>query len=232
MNTYRCVFFDLDHTLWDYETNCEESLLVLFDRHRLLSLGAVAFPEFLKNFIAINNEMWDLHDRGLLSRDAIRNDRFHRVMLKSGIDHYELSLQVSKDYLSESPRGRNVIPHALDVLQYLHEKKYPVYIITNGFDEIQSTKAKSSGIDRYIDKIITSEEAGHKKPAQGIFDYALSLSGFGHHEAIMIGDNLITDIGGARNAGISQVFFNPRASPHEESVTYEIKSLTELKNIL
>ena len=123
------------------------------------------------------------------------------------------------------------MPQAIETLDYL-VSAYPLYIITNGFDEIQSTKLASSGIHKYFKKIITSELAGHKKPEREIFDYALKQDGFLCHQAIMIGDNLLTDMAGARNAQLDHVFFNPNKIIHQEPVTYEINCLPELKNIL
>jgi putative hydrolase of the HAD superfamily len=231
MARYQCVFFDLDHTLWDYESNCAETLHDLYHRYRLEQQGAASFPEFLKTFITINNRLWDDYDHGRIDRDVLRLKRFSRVLKEAGVDDYEMSLRLSHDYLSESPKGKNLMPQAIETLDYL-AGAYPLYIITNGFDEIQSTKLASSGIHRYFKKIITSEQAGHKKPEREIFDYALKQDGFQPHEAIMIGDNLLTDMAGARNANLDQVFFNPNNVSHQEPVTYEINRLGELRGIL
>ncbi len=231
MAGYQCVFFDLDHTLWDYETNCAEAMAVLYHRYELELRTTASFPEFLRTFIRINNALWDQFDRGQIHRDVLRYERFHRILKEVGVDDYEMSLQLSRDYLSESPKGKNLIPQAIETLDYL-AAGYPLYIITNGFDEIQLTKLASSGIDKYFKKIITSEQAGHKKPAREIFDYALAKNGFHSHQAVMIGDNLLTDMAGARNAEMDHVFFNPTRAPHEDPVTYEISSLQELKDIL
>ena len=107
-----------------------------------------------------------------------------------------------------------------------------MYIITNGFDEIQGTKLTSAGIEKYFKDVITSEKAGHKKPAKEIFNYTLQLNGYQPDEAIMIGDNLLTDIAGARNASIDTVFYNANKIEHNTKVTHEITSLKELKSIL
>ena len=107
-----------------------------------------------------------------------------------------------------------------------------MYIITNGFDEIQSTKLQSSGIEKYFQEVVTAQKAGYKKPAKEIFHYALDKEGILSHQAIMIGDNLITDIGGAKNAAIDAVYLNPTGVSHNENVTYEIRSLNELTTIL
>lgn len=230
-SSYKCVFFDLDHTLWDYETNSEEALSELYERYELARQGAAHFPVFFKNFVEINTQLWDQYDRGEIHRDVIRQDRFNRVFTQSGIDNLPLSLEFSADYLRESPRKGNLVPFAREVLQYL-KKKYPLYIITNGFEEIQGTKMESSGITEYFQNVITSARAGHKKPAKEIFEFALSENGFKAHESIMIGDNLLTDIAGARNASIDHVFYNPNQVVHQEQVDYEIRSLLELTHIL
>jgi putative hydrolase of the HAD superfamily len=105
-------------------------------------------------------------------------------------------------------------------------------IVTNGFEEIQYTKMESAGITSYFKNVVTSARAGHKKPAKEIFEFALSEAGFGPHEAVMIGDNLLTDIGGAHNASVDTVFFNPNKINHEEKPRYEIHDLKQLMDIL
>ena len=163
MVAYQCVFFDLDHTLWDYETNCAETLQDIFHRYELQHRGVISFPEFLKAFLNVNNSLWEQYDRGHIGHESIRYERFHRILKEVGVDDYEMSLRLSKHYVSESPKGKNLMPQAIEILDYL-AASYPLYIITNGFAEIQSTKLASSGIGKYFKKIITSEQAGHRKP--------------------------------------------------------------------
>jgi YjjG family noncanonical pyrimidine nucleotidase len=227
---YKCVFFDLDHTLWDYETNSEEALKELYEKYGLCD-HCTPFEQFYKGFVRINNEIWDQHDRGLVGKDVIRNERFHRVFLDAGLDNYKLSLDFSAEYISESPKKKNLVAHAKDVLDYLRPR-YPLYIITNGFEEIQATKMASSGITDYFRGVITSARAGYKKPEKEIFEFALKENGFVCSDSIMIGDNLLTDIAGARSALVDTVFYNPYKAPHAEPVTYEIHSLKELTQIL
>lgn len=228
---YKCVFFDLDHTLWDYETNSEEALKELYEKYGLCDHGCTPFDQFYKGFVKINNEIWDQHDRGLIGKDVIRNERFHRVFLHAGVDNRDLSLRFSAEYIAESPKKKNLVAHAKDVLDYLMPR-YPLYIITNGFEEIQATKMASAGITGYFKGVVTSARAGYKKPEREIFEFALKENGFVCSESIMIGDNLLTDIAGARNASVDTVFYNPYKVTHDEAVTYEITSLKELTQIL
>jgi putative hydrolase of the HAD superfamily len=231
MKSYRSILFDLDHTLWDYETNSTETLHELFYEHKLAEIGVPTIAEFLKTFVTVNTHLWELYDLGKISRDVIRYDRFHKIMLHMGIDNYELSLKLSDDYVEKSPKKGTLMPNAIEILEYLHPR-YPMTIVTNGFDEIQSTKLASSGITSYFKSVVTSARAGHKKPAKEIFEFALSESGFYSHETLMIGDNLLTDIGGARNAALDTVFYNPNKISHQEYTHYEIHDLNELKDIL
>ena len=229
--SYKCIFFDLDHTLWDYESNSEESLLELYQLYKLETLGAVPFPAFYQNFVRINNHIWDQYDRGEIGREVIRNDRFNRVFQQSGVNNYDLSLAFSADYIRESPKKSKLVPHAKEVLDYL-KPRYPLFIITNGFEEIQGTKLQASGITHYFESVVTSARAGHKKPAKEIFEFALNQNGFRAEDTIMIGDNLLTDIAGARNASIDHVFFNPNKLEHNTTVDFEIHSLKELTTML
>ena len=227
---YKCILFDLDHTLWDYEMNSREALSELYIDFELEKNG-VEEEKFLSTFYVINNELWDQYDRGLLHRDVIRNERFHKILLALGVNDYEMSLALSHEYIEISPKKKNLIEGCKETLDYLHPK-YPMVIVTNGFDEIQSTKLSSSGIDHYFKGIITSARAGHKKPAKEIFEFALSETNVSPHEAIMIGDNLLTDIAGAVNAKIDTVFFNPNKIQHQTVVSHEIETLRELMNFL
>lgn len=231
MKRYKCVLFDLDHTLWDYETNSEETLKVLFSQFRLQDKGVTSFNYFFQTFCRVNLGLWDLYDRGLIGQDVIRKERFHKVLKETGVEDYALSLQFSATYLAELPKKENLLPHAKQTLDYLHGK-YPMVIVTNGFDEIQATKLMSGGIHGYFKTIVTSQRAGSKKPAREIFEFALSEVGHSHADSIMIGDNLQTDIAGARAAGIDTIYFNPAGTPHGEPVTFEIGSLLQLQELL
>jgi putative hydrolase of the HAD superfamily len=227
---YKCLLFDLDHTLWDYETNSREALSELYVSFQLEKRG-VEEEKFLHTFYIINNELWDLYDRGLLHRDVIRNERFHKILFALGVDDLKMSLQLSHEYVEQSPKKKNLMDGCKETLEYLNSK-YPMVIVTNGFDEIQSTKLLAGGIDQYFKSVVTSARAGYKKPSKEIFEFALQESNVSAYEAIMIGDNLLTDIAGAKNANIDTVLFNPNKMEHQTLVNYEIETLRELMNFL
>lgn len=228
---YKCILFDLDHTLWDFETNSSTTLAELYTTHNLQTRGVAPFPEFKKVFSRINTDLWTRYDAGLINRDEIRFHRFRSILAHFGIHDEALSMTLSDEYVMQSPKKSALMPNAIESLEYL-AGRYPMTIITNGFDEIQGTKLASSGITHYFKSVVTSARAGHKKPAREIFDFALAENGFAHYEAIMIGDNLLTDIGGARNALVDTIYYNPDRVNHQESVNYEIHDLKQLIDIL
>jgi YjjG family noncanonical pyrimidine nucleotidase len=228
---YTCVLFDLDHTLWDYEVNSRETLYELYHNHDLLSKGILEFEKFHQQFRTVNAELWELYDTGKIDSHVIRNERFRKILQPFYIFEEKLCQELSHDYLNMCPTKGNLIPDALNVLEYL-DKKYKLTVVTNGFEEIQNLKLSSSRLTNYFGHVITSQKAGCKKPSKEIFQHALKMNGAECHEAIMIGDNLITDIGGARNASIDSVFFNPDNVKHDVAVSYEIKKLNELLEIL
>ena len=231
MKSYRCILFDLDHTLWDFETNSHETLQELYHQHKLESRGVDSFTSFYDTFVEINTRLWEHYDLGKINRETIRFERFHGILEKLGIDDTPLSLRLSDEYVTLSPKKSALLPNAKEVLEYLHPR-YPMTIVTNGFEDVQFTKMNSSGLSSYFKNVVTSARAGHKKPSKEIFEFALSESGFQSHEAVMIGDNLLTDIGGAHNASVDTVFFNPHKISHEEKPHFEIHDLKQLMDIL
>jgi putative hydrolase of the HAD superfamily len=228
---YKCIFFDLDHTLWDYEKNSRETLADLYEHFTLKQHGVTDVDQFSVIFKDVNEKLWELYDRGLIDSDYIRRERFKQILQKFDAYTEELSSALSHEYLHNCPKRNNLMPHAFETLQYLSER-YNLTVVTNGFEEIQHTKLTSSNLLHFFDHVVTSQKAGHKKPAREIFEYALRSNAINAPEAMMVGDNLITDIGGARNASIDVTFFNPFETEHEETLHYEIKNLKELCDLL
>lgn len=231
MTSYRCILFDLDHTLWDFETNSHQTLHELYHHYQLEDRGVTNFTDFYNTFVEINTKLWEQYDLGLVSRETIRFERFHGILAKLGVDDLPLSLKLSDEYVAQSPKKSGLMPDAIEVLEYLFPR-YPMTIITNGFEEVQYTKLNSSGLTPYFKNVVTSARAGFKKPSKEIFEFALAEGGFDKHEAVMIGDNLLTDIGGAHNASLDTIYFNPTKIKHEANPKYEIHELKQLMDIL
>ncbi len=228
---YNCIFFDLDHTLWDYETNSAETLVELYQQYDLQGKGLDSCDQFITQFKDVNTKLWDQFDTGAITSDVIRTERFKRVLEPFGIRNQTLSDDLTRDYLALCPQKGHVMPYAFEILDYLSEH-YTLSVITNGFEEIQHMKLDASKLSPYFDHVITSQKAGCRKPSCDIFKFALDCHSIRHHEALMVGDNLITDIGGACNAYIDAVFFNPEKIEHSGHSAYEIHCLSELRRFL
>jgi len=228
---YSCIFFDLDHTLWDYESNSCDTLNELYTQYNLKERGVTSCENLNTQFRLVNNKLWDLFDRGKITSDVIRKERFPQILAAFQIRDEKLCADLAHDYITECPKKGKLMPHAIETLDYLSQY-YDMSVITNGFEEIQHCKLKAGSLTSYFDHIITSERAGNRKPSCEIFNFALSCHGIKNHQAIMIGDNLITDIGGACNAYIDAVFFNPEKNAHEGHYMREIHSLAELQGFL
>jgi len=228
---YEHIFFDLDHTLWDLETNSRETFSELFVKYRLNEKGIVSFEDFLNKYLHINNRMWDEYRKGLIDKDTLRYSRFYEVFQLFGINDRTLAETIGNEYVKNAPLKTNLFPYAIEILTYL-QIKYSLHIITNGFEEVQHIKMKNSGIEHYFKNTITSEKAGYKKPDVRIFNYAIKLANAKIDNSLMIGDNLEADIIGAREAGMHQLFFNPKGEKHSEEITYEITSLKQLRDLL
>lgn len=232
--TYNFVFFDLDHTLWDHETNATQTLKEIFSRYDLLAYGIDSVDYFIERYNEINNELWEKYNAGQLSKSYLRDERFRLVFEAVDADPMPPRAtldSMNKEYLSECPKKTALIEGAKEVLDYLYEK-YPLFIITNGFEEIQSIKMEGSDISKYFRKVITSEKAGFKKPQAGIFQYAMKHCQAHPEQSIMIGDNLKADINGAKNYGIDQVYLNEKPGDTDSGATHEISHLKQLMSIL
>jgi putative hydrolase of the HAD superfamily len=228
---YKHIFFDLDHTLWDFNRNSRETLEELFEIYSLKNYGIAVFEDFVQTYREVNDEKWELYRKGRLSKTELRATRFYDTLLRFEVDHPELAAEIDREYISRSPHKTNLFPHALDVLGYLSEK-YQLHIITNGFTEVQDIKLTKSGLKPYFTHKITSEIAGVNKPDPKIFAFALHTAGARRDESMMVGDNLQVDIIGARKVGLDQVYFNPDKKPHGEKVTHEIDNLNHLRTLL
>jgi len=230
-NNYRHIFFDLDHTLWDFENNATAVLLELHQELDLKNLGCNDAKQFVDTFHEINLELWRLHDLDEIDIHDLRHTRFTRVFDRMGLKKVTVPPELGDLYLERCPQGKLVLPHAHDVLAYLHDK-YRLHIITNGFDDIQQVKLKSASLDNFFDVVVTAGGCGYKKPDKKIFDYALQQTGASAELSLMVGDNLDSDIIGAQNAGIDHIFFNPGRTFHQHQVDHEIYCLSELKNLI
>jgi len=228
---YQHIFFDLDHTLWDHDRNSIETLMELFHLYDLDQLGSFDQNQFVQVYKQVNQDLWRRYRMSEVDQAYIRKYRFALVFIALKVAPDRVPFDISRHYLEQSPLKSHVFPHTYELLDYL-KTKYTLSIITNGFEDVQHIKMKSSGLDHYFTEVITSERAGCLKPDPNIFDFACQELNTLPDQCIMIGDNLETDILGARNAEIDQIFFNPEQQSHQIEVTFEVQHLKELEAIL
>lgn len=226
---YRHLFFDLDHTLWDFRTN---SRAVLRELHAELGLAARDIPAdgLIEVFEEVNDGLWERYEAGRLDKEVLRVLRFRNTLLQFGVKDERLARELGDAYIGRSPLRSALNPGALELLTDLRPH-YGIHLITNGFAEVQGLKLASSRIHHLFDVVLTSEQAGARKPAAAIFHHALRSAKAEVHESLMIGDNAQADIAGARAVGIDQVHYAPEG-PRDPEATYGIAHFDELRPIL
>lgn len=232
---YKHLFFDLDHTLWDFEANSRQTLEELYQHMNLEAKGVNDFARFHKNYLVHNDKLWDRYRNGLVKVDELRWKRMWLTLLDFKIADESLSREMGNIFLDLLPTRKILFPYAIEILDYLAEKKYQLHLITNGFEKTQHSKLKNSGLDKYFTEVITSEGSNSLKPNKEIFEYAFQKTGAVPNESIMIGDSMDVDILGAVNAGIDQVYVNHLTKEpmmvNDRLPTFTIYSLKELENI-
>jgi len=227
---YKCIFIDLDDTLWDFHANARSSLQELYTAK---NLGRYfdSFDQYFNIYAKRNVELWEQYGKGTISKEELSLERFRHPLLQVGIDNAALADQIGEEYMELLPIRTALVPHAKELLNYLHPK-YSLTIVSNGFVEVQYKKLQSSGIAPYFAHIVLSEAAKALKPDKRIFEYAMQLNGVTAPECIMIGDSYEADIRGAQNARIDQIYFQPSPTSDKKPATYRVKSLEEIMEII
>lgn len=226
---YKNLFFDLDNTLWDFKTNAEQTLKELLSE---LTPEADQM-QFLKQYYLINKHLWLQYRNGDISKEFLRETRFKLAFEAIGLQYSSSFIHnISESYLHESPLKSAVFAGTYEILEYLKTKGYRLFLITNGFIEVQIKKIKHSKLDPYFERMITSDEAGYQKPNKKIFEFALKSSNSKKNESLMIGDDQDTDIVGAINYGMDCIWFNPNRETPRTKPDYTIQHLLEIKKLL
>jgi len=231
MSKYKHLFFDLDHTLWDFDANAKLTLEEIYHALQLNTLGVYDFHLFYTTYLAHNEKLWEKYRHGLIKVDDMRWKRMWYTLIDFKIGDEKLAKDMGLRFLNLLPTRTLLFPHTLECLDYLTTKGYQLHLITNGFEETQHSKLKHSGIATYFIEVITSECSNSIKPKKEIFEYALMKANAKPTESIMIGDSLEVDIQGAMNAGIDQVFVNHNSLHCSIQPTYMVHSLKELEGI-
>jgi putative hydrolase of the HAD superfamily len=225
MLAYTDIFFDLDHTLWDFERNSALAFEAVLAANGI----PVEIQAFLSHYVPINHSYWERYRHDRISQETLRHGRLKDTFdaLDIAIDEATIGI-ISDGYIEELPRRAYLFDGAIDVLDYL-SRKYRLHIITNGFAGVQERKIATALIGGYFATVTDSETAGFKKPHPGIFTYALNRAGASAGSSLMVGDCIDADVKGALNAGMDAILFHEDANPLGFR---QIRHLTELKNLL
>ena len=231
MKETKDIFFDLDHTLWDFDANSAQTISELFKKYSLFSKLNCSAEDFFPVYLQINNDLWHLYDHGKISKEELRITRFQRAFENFNYSNERLASQIDEEYILTCPIKGVLLNGAVEVLQYLKARDYNLHIVTNGFKEIQSIKLNTSNILAYFSSITTGECAKANKPSNLIFDLAFKRSGANLMSSVFIGDNPQTDIVGAKNYGMKTIWYNSRNLPFVVEPDLEIQQLKELQHI-
>lgn len=229
---YKDLFFDLDHTLWDFELNSKETMQELYGTHHIAALGITDFDAFFNIYTAHNHRLWDRYSKGFIKQEELRWKRIYLSLLDFKIANEQLSKEMSLEFLQILPTKKKLFPHTIEILNYLKEKDYKMHLITNGFESVQMQKIKNANIAHYFSEVITSETSNSLKPNKEIFEFALKTTNATLSESIMIGDNETADIQGGINIGMDTVFVNHLNVAPTIPATYTITHLKELEALL
>ncbi len=229
---YRHIFFDLDHTLWDFDANAKESLAELYISFKLQEKLVTSFDLFYTTYLKHNHILWERFENGFITSEELKWKRMWRSLLDFKIADENLAKEMGVQFLEILPTKKKVFDYTFEILDYLIDKKYTLHLITNGFEKTQRSKLHNAQLSGYFTQVITSEISNSMKPQKEIFEYAVKKANTNICESIMIGDNQNADITGAINAGMDAVFVNHIKAECSTMPTHTIYHLKELESIL
>lgn len=233
MTQYRNIFIDLDDTIWDFTANSHVSLKITYQDLDIARIFPI-YEEFSSQYYAKNSELWALYHHGQIDKDFLIVERFAYLLRNKGIQDpaNRLASRMNEYYLDTLAQQNKLIEGGYELLKYLQEKEYKLYILSNGFKEVQRRKLQSAGIDHFFKRIVLSDEIGITKPDRRLFDYALQVTGSIAKETLMIGDNYDADIMGAANAGWGHIYFDRHykgiAGPEPQHTVHTLQEITQI----
>lgn len=228
---YKNLFFDLDDTLWAFSLNARDTFEEMYLKYRYDRFFD-SFQHFYALYQRRNVELWEEYGNGQVTKEELNRQRFLYPLQVVGAEDAALAKSFSDDFFAVIPTKSHLMPHAREVLEYL-SPRYNLYILSNGFQELQCHKMRSSGIDGFFKKVVLSDDIGVLKPWPEIFHFALSATQSELRDSLMIGDSWENDITGAKRVGMHQAFYNVAGKtdlPFQP--TYQLSDLKELMQIL
>jgi putative hydrolase of the HAD superfamily len=235
---YTHLFFDLDNTLWDFEQNSQIAMQKTLSHFKLNEKG-IGFEAFYDSYTTHNKQLWSEYREGKVIKKELKRLRFEQTFKELGITGID-PLEMNLFYLTEMPLQTNLVEGAVELLNYLALRGYYLFIITNGFREVQLKKIEVSGLQKYFTKVYISEDIKAPKPSQKIFEHAIKSSNAKKETSLMIGDDYQTDIVGALQFGIDAAWLDSSSRlQHINNLIasasnnfFTVRSIRELKQIL
>ena len=231
MKQYKHIFFDLDHTIWDFDKNAEETLQELYGTYKLADIGLNSCDAFIETYTRHNHSLWAQYHLGQITKAQLRDARFKTTFKELGLNPDLIPEDFEDAYVNLCPTKTNLFPHAHETLAYL-QGKYTLHLITNGFKDSVDLKLNGTNLLGYFDQVIVSEIVGVNNPDPAIFTYAVNAAGTVKEESIMIGDSIEADIRGALGFGMDAIYFNPFGLEKPDDVPVQISHLKELTLML
>ncbi len=231
MSKIQHVFFDLDRTLWDFESNSKCALEQLFEELKLHD-HLESFETFHNTYKKMNAAWWNQYRKGQVEKEALRVGRFSDTLKSFEIENDSLALKLANRYVEVSPYQTNLFPGTIETLESLKKEQHTLHIITNGFKEVQFIKLQNSQLIHYFDDVLCSEEVGVNKPDPHVFRSALQRANAHSDESLMVGDDFEADILGAEKCGIKGVLFDPHDHFQQNSAVRKIRTLEEIHPIV
>ena len=228
---YKHLFFDLDHTIWDFDKNAQETLHELYHLYNLNQLGLHSPELFIEVYTHNNHQLWADYHLGKITKQILRHTRFSKTFIDMGVSPDHIPNKFENDYVTICPTKTNLFPQAHATLTYLRDK-YTLHLISIGFKESTEMKISTTGLAEYFTTVVISEVVGYNKPHPAIFEYALNAANAGISESLMIGDSIEADIRGAQDFGMKAIYFNPEGKERPDDVRHEITCLSELISLL
>lgn len=230
MKKYKAVLLDFDDTLIDTQGYAKTCLRNMFKEFHLDKYFE-SFDVFFKTYHEHTHQLWTEYALNKIDKATLMKERFSRPLVSTPFSEKEVE-KINNHFLSQVIKINETIEGAHDLLEYLKNKGYKLVMLSNGFSEMQYDKISNVGFDGFFDEVILSDAVGVNKPHRIIFEKALEEVGVTANEAIMIGDNFLADIIGAKKSGIDQIWYNPHKIKEDEKATYEVTTLKEIMNIL
>lgn len=231
MKQYTHIFFDLDHTIWDFDKNAEETLHELYGTYKLADIGVHSADLFIETYTRHNHRLWAQYHLGEITKDELRDARFKSTFTELGLQPGLMPIDFEDAYVNLCPTKTNLFPHAHETLEYL-QGKYTLHLISNGFKDSTRLKVAGTGLGKYFQHVIISEVVGVNKPDPLIFQHAIDLAGASKEESLMIGDSIEADIRGALGFGMDAIYFNPSNLEKPADVQVQVTHLKELTLML